>query len=142
MSAVFLENSSKKKYCGNGSTLASAEETSFSEETRLWKRINCTAPIIYEYYDPENFHSSNTFEIGDAKLCNYSYGGMCLELKRPLKLNLPVYIRINDAITIPDLECNHGYHVEVMWCRHPISKKNRIFRIGVQFYESPCPLKR
>lgn len=141
MSAVFSEDPSKANYGGNGSTLATAEKTSFSEETRLSKRIDCTAPIVYEYYDPENFHSTNTFEIGDAKLCNYSHGGMCLELKRPLKPNLPVYIRINNTTAIPGLECNHGHHVEVIWCRHPISKKSRLFRIGVQFYESPSSLK-
>jgi hypothetical protein len=137
MSAVFSEDPRKENYDVSDSTLVTADKDSLSEESRISKRFDCTAPIVYEYYDPENFHSTNAFEVGDAELCNYSYGGMCLELKRPLKPDLPVYIRVNNDSGIPGLECNHGHHTEVIWCRHPISKKNRVFRVGVRFYESP-----
>ena len=137
MSAVFSENPGKQNFGVNGSDLVGAEKASLPEETRLSKRIDCTAPIVYEYYDPENFSRANTFETGDAKLCNYSRGGMCLKTKRSLKTNLPIYIRVNDSIKVPGFECNHGHHVEVIWCHRPVSIKSREFLIGVRFYEPP-----
>lgn len=143
MSAFFPE-SDRKGYPAqvNRSALATAKKSEIPLETRLSKRVNCSASISYEYYDPENFSCTDTFEIGNATLCNYSRGGMCLELSRALKPNLPVYVKLNQSGTIPGLGSHYGYHVEVVWCRQPSSKKAIRFRIGVRFYESPLAASR
>ena len=135
MTAVFLESLTGGKR--RISTITSVQSPSNDTDTRLSKRVTCKVSITYEYYDPENFSCVDTFKMGDAKLCNYSHGGMCLELKRPLKPDLPVFVRMDTSGVIPGLEKKQGHHVEVIWCRQPNSKKTNNFRIGVRFYESP-----
>ncbi len=138
MSAVFTENHKDDLFSLSDSLLRSSNQSVKSSETRLSKRRTCTAPVIFKYYDPEDFNQKNTFETGTARLCNYSLGGMCIELKQPLKPFLPVYIRVEGGNRIPDLGQKHGHHAEVIWCRRPrLEEDRRVFHVGIQFYESP-----
>lgn len=138
MSAVSSEDRYKgKRYRIQRAALTTAKKNIAPEETRHSERVVCRASIVYEYYDPENFGYSDSFEMGDAKLCNYSHGGMCLELPRALKPDLPVFIKLDESDPVPGWESAHGHHVEVIWCRQPTSRKKKDYRIGVRFYESP-----
>jgi hypothetical protein len=143
MSAFFPESDRKGYHAqGNRSALATAGKSGIPLETRLSERVDCSESTVYEYYDPENFSRTDTFEMGEAKICNYSRGGMCLELSRPLTPHLPVYVKLNRSAAIPGLGSTYGYHVEVVWCRQPSSKKKKGFRVGVRFYESPMTASR
>lgn len=136
---AFFPKSKNRASCRqiNRSVLSTAKKNRVPLETRRSKRVDCNTSIVYEYYDPENFGRKDTFKMGTAKLCNYSRGGMCLELSRALKPDLPVYVKLDRTGTLPDLESAYGYHVEVIWCRRPASQKGKGFLIGVRFYESP-----
>lgn len=143
MSAVISEATHKRKFSATDSVLFPARNPSNKADTRLFKRIACQASITYEYYDPENFSSVDTFKMGTAKLCNYSSGGMCLAVKQPLKRYLPVFVRVCNATgVIACLGSKQGHHVEVIWCCRPRLQKTTDFRVGVRFYESPVtPVK-
>ncbi|MGD9210882.1 MAG: PilZ domain-containing protein [Desulfobacteraceae bacterium] len=137
MAVNFLGNSTKRNYHFFGTGLTLTQRFSHKTNARLFKRVPCNASITYEYYDPENFSCVNAFNLGNAKLCNYSHGGMCLQLKQALKPDLPIFVRVDASGVIPALEKKHGHHVEVIWCKQLKSKKIGDFQIGVRFYESP-----
>jgi hypothetical protein len=104
---------------------------------RSLRRDGGQAPIVYEYYDPENLEWIDGFETGDAEVCNYSREGMCLSLKRPMQPNSPVLIRSKVSGHKPGLRIHEGHHAEVRWCIPRRPKSRTGYLVGVRFYDPP-----
>lgn len=102
---------------------------------RSFTRYGCKAPIVYEYYDPENLKFFDGFETGDAEVRNVSREGMCLALNHPMQPNSPVFIRSIVTGRMLGFHIHEGHHAEVRWCvaQRPMSRSG--YLVGVRFYD-------
>lgn len=121
------------------SPIVTFEEHASTEANRManWrdrvnKRFECELPIIYKYFNPDNF--LDEFKIGEGTAYNYSLNGMSFETTKQIPQNIPVYIKAQNN-SVSGFDAHEGHHAEVKWCKEKDNKFGSYYSIGVQFYE-------
>ena len=79
-------------------------------EKRAYERYDYEAPIGYKYYDKNDYY--------DAKIYNYSMGGMCFESDYAIQHGADIYIKMNNySSDASGPEAYEGYRGKVIWCK-------------------------
>jgi hypothetical protein len=81
------------------------------------------------------FHDSNLFH--QARMCNYSKGGMCFIADTSIKTGSDIYLMMENYLpdTVGD-EFYDGYLAEVRWCHKAGAKDVSEFKVGVRYYQT------
>ncbi len=97
-------------------------------EQRVYARRAHSAPILYEFYNTNNFYQ--------AVMRNHSMGGMCFEAEFALPKGVEIYIKIkNHQPESNGPEARKGYRAEVRWCRRKIGSNPPSYEVGVNYFE-------
>ncbi|MGD2185425.1 MAG: PilZ domain-containing protein [Desulfobacterales bacterium] len=99
------------------------------DERRVFERHNHDAPIIWAYY--------NTDQFIQAVMCNYSKDGMCFKTPDEIYPGSDIYIMMENysADTI-HAELYEGYFAEVKWCRRRKDPEMPEYTVGVKYYKT------
>ena len=100
-------------------------------EKRVDKRHNCEASIICNYFNKEK-----TF---NAKMLNYSEGGMYFESDSFFKEGINIFFKMKSCLfDASDLELCNGLRTvslaEVRWRKEISSEDSSRFGMGVKYY--------
>ncbi len=104
-----------------------ADTRPFAEQ-RAYTRSSHSAPILYEFYNTNNFYQ--------AVMRNHSMGGMCFEAEFALPKGVEIYIKIkNHRPESSGPESRKGYRAEVRWCRRKRGSNPPSYEVGVNYFE-------
>ncbi|MFZ5570466.1 MAG: PilZ domain-containing protein [Thermodesulfobacteriota bacterium] len=99
-----------------------------ASEQRAYVRKSHSAPILYEFYNTNNYYQ--------AVMRNHSMGGMCFEAEFALPKGVEIYIKIpNHQPGSNGPEARKGYRAEVRWCRRKNGTNPPSYEVGVNYFE-------
>jgi len=99
-------------------------------EKREHVRHNCEADLEWSYFNKAKYY--------DAKLLNFSEGGVYLETGRELKPGVTIFMKIKmlPSSMIDSLEHVHPRSMslgDVKWCVDLSGKGHSCYRVGIRF---------
>ncbi len=99
-------------------------------EQRKYVRQTCKADIEWSYF--------NTAKYFDAKLLNFSRGGVYIETAYDIALGATILIRLGNVHSVNGESVNHAYPKlvslgEVAWHRKISEQHNKYFGAGVRY---------
>lgn len=95
---------------------------------RAFVRNNCRAPILNMTFDSSEYH--------DAKMYNFSHGGMYFESPFPHALNSKVHIAMVNYTPGAFGHEGHKYYLgRIRWLREVFRSEKRLCGVGVEFLE-------
>ena len=98
-------------------------------EKRKSERHDHEASIVYAYHNSDEFYN--------AKMCNFSKGGLCFESSLAIEPGADIYVMMEeftpDAISS---EIYDGYLAEVRWCQRLPEADPGLYHVGIRYYRT------
>ena len=99
-----------------------------ADNKRSYERYYYEAPVQYAYAGEEKYY--------DAKMYNYSNGGMYFESAYAVEPGSQVYVKMaNYSADASGPESYESYYGEAKWCSQTTKQNAAYYGVGVQYAE-------